>query len=155
MSLLLCDIANSSIGFTFSSLCKQPLECDHIVSQPCTACLLQSQVFCRPPAVPQAHSQVVAQTPPLDADQLHMLPTKYPANPQQLAPTPLPQPSATPCPADPTSLILAGIPLPRLAHLPAQALQADQEVVQRKDSWSGPAGTALSLRSCLSRFLLR
>ena len=86
-----------------------------------------------------------------------MLPTKYPANPQQLAPTPLPQPGATPCPADPTSLILAGIPcpLPRLAHLPEQALQADQEVVQQKDSWSGPAGTALSLRSCLYRFLLR
>ncbi len=107
--------------------------------------------------MPQAHSHVAAQTPTLDADQLLMLAAKYPANPQQSAPTPLLQPGATPCPPDPTSLILAGIPrpLPRLAHPPEQPFQSNQEVVQRNDSWSGPAGTALSLRTCFSRSLVR
>ncbi len=85
-----------------------------------------------------------------------MLATKYPANPLQATPTPLPQPGATPCPPDPTSLILAGVPrpLPRLAHPAQQPFQANQEVVQRKDSWSGLAGTALSLRACSSRSLV-
>ncbi len=152
-------MADSSISCTsFSLLGKQSFGCNYIISQPCAMCLLQNQVFFRPsPAGPQAHSQVAAQTPPLDADQLLMLAAKYPANPQQSIATPLLRPGATPCPADPTSLILAGIPcpLPRLAHSPEQPLQANQEVVQRKDSWSGPAGTALSLRACLSRYLVR
>ncbi len=82
-----------------------------------------------------------------------MLAAKYPANPQQHTTTPLLWPGATPCPAEPASLIQAGIPrpLPRLAHSPEQPFQANQEVVQQKDSWPGPAGTALSLRACLSR----
>ena len=144
-----------------STLCKQPLDCSFVVSQPCAVCLLQNQVFFRPsPAVPQAHSQVPAHPPPLDpplhADQLHMLAAKYPANPPQATHTPLLRPGAPPCPPEPTSLIQAGIPhpLPRLPHSTEQPLGANQEVVQGKGSWSGPAGTALSLRACLSRSLV-
>ncbi|DBA86232.1 hypothetical protein WJX77_001095 [Trebouxia sp. C0004] len=103
----------------------------------------KNQVFFRPSAaVHQAHLQVAAHTPPPDADHLLMQGAKHPADPQQSAPTPLLRPGATSCPPDPTSLILAGIPCssPRLAHPPEQPFEANQEVVQRNNSWSGPAG---------------
>lgn len=152
-------MADSSTSCTYFSLFgKQSFGCSYITSQPCAVCFLQSQVFFRPsPAASQAHSQVAAHTPPLHTDQLHMLAAKYTAKPLQATPTPLLRPGATPCPPDPTSLIQAGIPrpMPGLVQPLEQAFPANQEVVQkRKDSWSGAAGTALSLRACLSRSLV-